>query len=101
MRTPGAALLALALWFQPAPGAKGMFYDPGDRGAPPAVQTGSTLRPINLSDRFLHCGIHYWLETAQGVPVTVCAASAMKGKFTLYIRTNVAHGFLTVWDVAG
>jgi hypothetical protein len=101
VRTFVALLITACLWSQPAPGAKAMFYDPGDRGAPPATQSASRLRPINFARPFLHCGIHYWLETERGIPVTERAASATSGKFTVHLRNNVGHGFLTVWDVNG
>ena len=78
-----------------------MFYDPGDRGPGPAMSPGAKLRPIDTRGPFLHCGIHYWLETEKGDRVTERTASGMSGKFTLHIRNNVAHGFLTVWDVSG
>jgi hypothetical protein len=96
-----ALLLTFSLSLQSLPGAKAMFYDPGDHGAPPATQPGSTLRSINRTGPFLHCGIHYWFETEQGIAVTERAASGMSGKFTLHIRNNVGHGFLTVWEVNG
>ena len=94
-------LILLGLWLQAQPGAKAMFYDPGDRGAVPAMPPGAKLRPVDTRGPFFHCGIHYWLETEKGEPVTERTASGMPGKFTLHIRNNVAHGFLTVWDVSG
>jgi hypothetical protein len=101
MRTVVALSLSVGVWFQPVPAAKAMFYDPGGRGdLRPVVQT-SRLRPIDFAQPFFHCGIHYWLETAAGVPVTERAARGMPGRFSLHLRNNIGGGFLTVWDVSG
>ena len=80
--------------------AKAMFYDPGDLGeSTRAMISGS--RQIRYARPFVHSGIHFLLETQQGVPLTVTAARAAKGPFTLQIRNNIGGGFLTVWDISG
>jgi hypothetical protein len=95
MRLLTVVLLSAGLSTQLS-GAKAIFYDPGDNGAPPAAQHGAKLRPINGTSRFLHGGIHYWLEDASGKMFTEDAASRLPGKFTLHIRNNVARWWLTV-----
>jgi hypothetical protein len=100
VRTLAALFVTVGIWSQIAPGAKSMFYDPGDRGAQPA-QPAHRLRSIDFAQPFFHCGIHYWLETETGIPVAERAASAMAGKFTVHLRNNIGDGFLTVWDVNG
>ena len=101
MRAFVALLMSTGLWSQPVPGAKAMFYDPGDRGALPVTQPATGLRPIDSRGPFLHCGIHYWLETEAGARVTEATAKSRGGKFAVHIRNNVGGGFLTVWDVSG
>ena len=80
-------LLLIILSLQSLPGAKAMFYDPGDRGFSAAIQPREKLRPVETRGPCLHCGIHYWLETEKGEPVTETTASGMGGKFTLHIRS--------------
>ena len=62
-------LLLIILSLQSLPGAKAMFYDPGDRGFSAAIQPREKLRPVETRGPCLHCGIHYWLETEKGEPV--------------------------------
>jgi len=96
-----AILLSAAGPRTQSPSAKVMFYDPGDLGSTPSTPALAGLRPVRFAQPFLHCGIHYWLETSDGAPVTEGAASRMRGRFTLHIRNNIGSGFLTVWDVSG
>ena len=84
-----------------APTVKGMFYDPGDLGPSPMTDSVTGLRSIHYAQRFLHCGIHYWLETPDGTRLSVAKARTVRGPFTLHIRNNFGSGFLTVWDVSG
>jgi len=95
------ALIAIAgIWAQPVLSAKAMFYDPGDLGLLPAGESGRPVRPVRFAEAYLHCGIHYWLETANGTRVTERAAMGIPGRFTVHLRNNIGGGFLTVWDVS-
>jgi len=111
MRTVATALglMVVALWgsplasrsaIQPLPGAKALFYDPGDLGLLPADQPAGALRPVRYADRAVHCGIHYWLQSANGTKLTERTARSAIGPFTVHLRNNVGHGFLTVWNVS-
>ena len=100
VRTLVAVGLAASLSPQTLPGAKQMFYDPGDLGLRPVVEPRPPLRPIRFARPFYHCGIHYWLQTEDGTPVTENRARSMPGEFTLHLRNNIASGFLTVWELS-
>ena len=111
MRTiaPALSLMVVALsgspslplsGVQPLPGAKAMFYDPGDLGLLPAEQPAGRLRPVRYVDRAVHCGIHYWLQSADGTKMTERTARAATGPFTLHLRNSIGNGFLTVWNVS-
>jgi hypothetical protein len=76
-----------------------MFYDPGDLGLLHVTKPRTRLRPIRFARPFYHCGIHYWLHTEGGTPITENRARSMPGKFTLHLRNNIAGGFLTVWEL--
>jgi hypothetical protein len=106
---PALGLIVVTLWgspsvprngIQPRPGAKVMFYDPGDLGVLPADQPAGVLRPVRYVDRALHCGIHYWLQTVDGTRMTERMARSATGPFTVHLRNNVGSGFLTVWNVS-
>ncbi len=97
-------LVALALTgtlaMQAPPGAKQMFYNPGGTGVGHVTRPTSQLRPVRFAELFYHCGIHYWLQTEDGVKVTAEQARSMSGRFTIHLRNNVGHGFLTVWELS-
>ncbi len=44
-------------------------------------------------------GIRFWFEDARAIPFTANQAADIGGRFTLHIRNNVGHGFLTVWSI--
>ena len=64
-----------------SPGAKTMFYDPGD------------------DLRLARIGIRYWFENDAGTPFTEAQAAMTPGQYTLRIRAN-AVAFISIWDMS-
>ena len=65
----------------PPPGAKAMFYDPGD-----------DLRVARI-------GVRYWFQNDAGTPFTDTHVARTPGHYTLHIRAN-AGAFISVWDMS-
>lgn len=107
-RVVAAALILSALIGQAPRSAKAIFYDAGRLGAPPPAGPGMRLRPIAIAAHevngggSLPCGMHYWLEDADGTPTSISAARLKPGRYSLHLRhNNYAPGFLSIWDVSG
>src|SRR5688572_24504243 len=107
-RVVAAALILSGLIGQGPRSAKAIFYDAGRLGAPPPAPPGLKLRPIAVAPHEVNgggrlpCGMHYWLEDADGTPVSWSAARMKRGKYSLHLRhNNYAPGFLSIWDVSG
>ena len=88
-------------------GAKALFYDAGGLGMPEGAQ-GAELRAITIAPHEVNgggrlpVGMHVWLETERGAPISHRAASTTPGKYTLHIRhNNQVSGWLSVWQVNG
>src|SRR5687768_11991738 len=87
-----SAIVVLAAWMGQS-GAKALFYDAGGYGVPAAAQ-GTGLRPITIAPHqvngggWLPVGMHFWLETESGTPISHGAASATPGKYILHVRHN-------------
>jgi hypothetical protein len=85
-------------------GAEALFYNPADLSSVSVDANAGAggrdgLRPISPSAPFPargHVGIHYWLETARGEPLTEDRAAREGERFTLHIRSNT-DGYLSVW----
>ncbi len=89
--------------------AKALFYDPAERGVHAAAEPGTARLRVIQRPPFLrhpdgtlvHGGIHYWLQTPDGLPISETGARLRPGKYSIHLRTNVGAGFLAVWDVSG
>lgn len=92
-------VVTVGLFAQSQPGAREMFYNPGDLDPAPTAPLVDGLRPVRFASPFLHCGIHVWLETADGTRLTVSRARTTPGPFRVRLRNNVGHGALTVWNL--
>lgn len=66
-------------------------------GAAPRAQSNAKVLFDSGGPRAV--GIHYWLETKNGVRLTERTAASANGRFTLHVRSNTA-GFLSVWTTA-
>ena len=101
-----AVIVVVSGWIAQS-GAKVLFYDAGGLGMPEGAQ-GAELRGITIAPHEVNgggrlpVGMHVWLETERGSPISHRAASTTPGKYTLHIRhNNQGSGWLSVWQVNG
>jgi hypothetical protein len=101
-----AVIVAFSGWIAQS-GAKALFYDAGGHGAPEAAQAPG-LRPITIAPHEVNgggrlpVGMHFWLETDRGTPISQRAASTVPGKYTLHLRhNNQTSAVLSIWQVNG
>ena len=89
---PVGLFLVFCSWMAP-PGAKQLFYDAGRSGAIAAADDAG-LRPITIAPHEVNgggrlpVGMHLWLETESGVPISQRAASQTPGQYSLHVRHN-------------